>query len=107
MTNNKYLRLSAVNENDYYLYSCSPHEICKTIISQGKFVANLKKQTQFSKGQIRVKRVTSMVYGEFNGPGRRKNKANSKPILFSPQIYLGIEDWVEKTKPMLKWAICR
>ncbi|OHB62894.1 MAG: hypothetical protein A2168_04860 [Planctomycetes bacterium RBG_13_50_24] len=44
MTNNKYLRLSAVNENDYYLYSGSPREICKTVISQGKFVANLKKQ---------------------------------------------------------------
>jgi len=48
------LRLSAVNENDYYLYSCSPHEIAcplggKTVISQGKFVVNLKKQAKIMK----------------------------------------------------------
>jgi hypothetical protein len=29
-------------------------------------------------------------------------QSQTKPILFSPQIYLGVEDWVEKTKP-----ICR
>ena len=38
-------------------------------------------------------------YEDFHAFVRRKNKPNSKPILFSPQIYLGVEDWVEKTKP--------
>ena len=37
---------------------------------------NLKKQTQFPKGQNDVKSVSIMVYGDFDGPGRRKNKAN-------------------------------
>ena len=32
------------------VYSCSPHEIGKTVISRGKFVVNLKKQTQFAGG---------------------------------------------------------
>ena len=27
-------------------------------------------------------------------------QSQTKPNLFSPQIYLGIEDWVEKTKPI-------
>jgi len=31
-------------------------------------------------------------YEEFHALRRRKNKANSKPILFSPQIYLGVEN---------------
>src|SRR4030066_378482 len=55
MTNNKYLRLSAVNENDYYLYSGSPREICKTVISQGKFVANLKKQACPERSRMKPK----------------------------------------------------
>ena len=40
----------------------------------------LKKQTQFVEWQNDVKSILTMVYGDFNGPGRRKNKANSKPI---------------------------
>jgi len=35
----------------------------------------LKKQTQFLQGQNDVKSVLIMVYGDFNGPRRRKNKA--------------------------------
>ena len=30
-------------------------------------------------------------YEDFYGFGLRENKPNSKPILFSPQIYLGVE----------------
>ena len=29
------------------VYSSSPHEIGKTVISRGKFVVNMKKQSQF------------------------------------------------------------
>ena len=43
--------------------------------------SDLKKQSQFSKGQNNVKSILTMSYGDFDGPGRRENKANSKPIL--------------------------
>jgi len=39
----------------------------------------LKKQSQFPKGQNNVKSILSMLYGDYNGPRRRKNKPNSKP----------------------------
>ena len=55
-----------------------------------KFVVNLKKQTQFSKGQIGAKSVMIMVYGDYGGRGWRKNKANSKPI--KPNVYLTAEN---------------
>jgi hypothetical protein len=29
----------------------------------------------------------------------KPNKPNSKLIIFSPQIYLGVINWFEKTKP--------
>jgi len=45
-----------------------------------RFVAKLKKQSQFSAGRNELKSILTMVYGDFNEPGRRKNKANSKPI---------------------------
>jgi hypothetical protein len=51
----------------------------------------LKKQSQFSKGQNDVNAVFIMVYGDLDGPGHRKNKANSKPIVFSPQIFRGLK----------------
>jgi hypothetical protein len=38
--------------------------------------AHLKKQSQFSKGKIDVILATVMVYGDFDGPGRRENIAN-------------------------------
>jgi hypothetical protein len=31
-----------------------------------------------------------------------EKQSQSKPILFSPQIYLGVENEFEKTNPMLK-----
>jgi len=40
----------------------------------------LKKQSQFVNGQNDVKSILTMSYGDFDGPGRRENKANSKPI---------------------------
>jgi len=39
----------------------------------------LKKQSQFAKGQNDVKSILTKSYGDFDGPGRRKNKPNSKP----------------------------
>jgi len=44
------------------VYSCSPHEIAyplrdKTIISRGKFVVNLKKQSQFIRAAFGVLRA--------------------------------------------------
>jgi len=41
---------------------------------------NLKKQSQYSKGQNDIMSISAMVYGDFSGPRRRKNKANSNPI---------------------------
>jgi hypothetical protein len=41
---------------------------------------DLKKQTQFANGQNDVKSILIMSYGDLCGPGRRKNKPNSKPI---------------------------
>jgi len=29
-----------------------------------------------------------------------KKQSQFKPNLFSPQIYLGVEDWIEKTNPI-------
>jgi len=40
----------------------------------------LKKQSQFLKGHNDAKPVMTKVYGDLKVPGRRKNKANSKPI---------------------------
>ena len=40
-----------------------------------KIELNLKKQTQFAKGHNDVKSMLIMVYGDFNVPERRKNKA--------------------------------
>jgi hypothetical protein len=40
----------------------------------------LKKQSQFTKGQIDVKSVMTMVYEDVTEWRQRKNKANSKPI---------------------------
>jgi len=37
---------------------------------------DLKKQTQFLNGQNDAKSMLTMVYGDFDGPERRKNKAN-------------------------------
>jgi len=39
-------------------------------------------------------------YEEFYAFERRKNEANSKPILFSPQIFWGLKTQFEKTKPI-------
>jgi len=40
---------------------CSPREIGNVVISQGKFVVNLKKQTQFVKGQNERKYLLERV----------------------------------------------
>ena len=59
-----------------------------------------KNKPNLRKGKMDVYIYMKRSYEDFSVFGRRKNKANSKPILFSPQIYLGVEDWVEKTKPI-------
>ena len=41
---------------------------------------NLKKQSQFAKGENDVKQVMTGFYEDLAGWMRRKNKANSKPI---------------------------
>jgi len=43
---------------------------------------DLKKQSQFAKGQ-NVKSVSIMSYGDFGGPMRRKNKAKQSQFLQS------------------------
>jgi len=40
----------------------------------------LKKQSQFQNGQNDVKSRLTMVYGDFDGPGRRKNKAKQSQL---------------------------
>ena len=42
--------------------------------------SDLKKQSQFVKGQNDAKSVQAKVYGNLDGWMRRENKANSKPI---------------------------
>jgi hypothetical protein len=44
------------------------------------FVGNLKKQSQFLKGQINTNFCLTKDYGNKTAFGLRKNKANSKPI---------------------------
>ena len=46
-----------------------------------------------------------MTYGDFDDFMRfwaAKNKPNSKPILFSPQILWGLKTLFEKTKPIFE-----
>ena len=50
---------------------------------------NLKKQSQFAVWQIDVKSYMKGYYEEFQALGRRKNKANSKPISLSCLIPKG------------------
>ena len=54
---------------------------------------DLKKQSQFSQGQIGAKSVITIVYGDFDGPGRRENKANSKPNKANSKPIAGL--WLE------------
>jgi hypothetical protein len=43
------------NESKSGVYSCSPREIGKAVISRGEFVVKLKKQSQFAIGVNRRK----------------------------------------------------
>jgi hypothetical protein len=65
-------------------------------------IGNLKKQSQSLKGQNGVNSYMKGYYGKITAFVARKNKANSKPILVSPQIFWGLKSLFEKTKP-----ICR
>jgi len=49
------------NAHKFGVYSCSPHEIGKTVISRGKFVVKLKKQSQFAVGRNWRKLFTERV----------------------------------------------
>jgi len=51
------------------VYSGSPHEICKTVISQGKFVANLKKQSQFVGLRPEILSTKLEILNKTNGCG--------------------------------------
>jgi len=42
----------------------------------------------------------TLLFGEKTKP----IQSQTKPILFSPQIYLGVEKRFEKTKPICEWA---
>jgi len=46
---------------------------------------DLKKQSQFSNDQNDFKSILTMVYGDYDGPGQRKNKANQSQ--FQSQNY--------------------
>jgi hypothetical protein len=52
---------------------------CQMTDSSTFYRVYLKKQSQLQNGQNDVKSVLIMSYGDFDGPRRRKNKANSKP----------------------------
>jgi len=43
--------------------------------------SNLKKQSQFAKGQNDVKLALTMVYRDIGGLGRRKNKAKQSQFI--------------------------
>jgi len=55
-----------------------------------KIELNLKKQSQFLKGQNDAMPVMTMVYGDHSGPRRLENKANSKPN--KPNLYFTAEN---------------
>jgi len=44
------------------------------------------------------------IFTLWDGEKTNPIQSQTKPILFSPQIYLGVENEFEKTKPILKWA---
>jgi len=60
--------------------------------------SNLKKQSQFAGGQIGATSYLKGIYGNKPACGAAKNKANSKPILFSPQIFRGLKNEFEKSQ---------
>jgi hypothetical protein len=41
---------------------------------------NLKKQSQFPRGESGAILAMTMVYGDFGGPGHRENKANQSQL---------------------------
>jgi len=71
-------------------------------------VVKLKKQSQFAKGQngrkVNYNKGIREIYWIGHLVKTNPIQSQTKPILFSPQIYLGVEDWVEKTNPISKWA---
>jgi len=58
-----------------------------------------KNKANLWKAEMSVSIYMKGYYDDFGGFGRGKNKPNSKPILFSPQIYLGVENPIWKNKP--------
>jgi hypothetical protein len=42
---------------------------------------HLKKQSQLLKDQNGVKSIVTMGYGDFDGPGQRRNKANQSQFV--------------------------
>jgi len=45
-------------------------------------------------GKMSVSIYKKGEYEDFHTLGRRKNKPNSKPILFSPQIFWGLKGYI-------------
>src|SRR4030042_3495464 len=68
---------------------------------------DLKKQSQFLRGRKTLSIYMKGDYEELHALKRRKNKANSKPILFSPQIFWGLKNEFEKTKPIYSFRVLR
>jgi hypothetical protein len=70
------------------------------VLQQGK----LKKQSQFSKWENDFKSILSILYGDFDGPGPRKNKPNqtqSKPISNEIMVFMHIAQ--DKRLPCWDW----
>ncbi len=66
----------------------------------------MKKQTQFSKGQNERKTIYNREIREIYRIGHlvKTNpiQSQTKPILFSPQIFWGLKTQFEKTKPIFE-----
>jgi len=67
-------------------------------------IVNLKKQSQFSKGQNDVKSVITMEYGKDDNWRRRENKPNSKPNKANRWALAGNPKQVRPSLPSL-WLI--
>jgi len=76
-----------------------------------KFELNLKKQTQFMKGQnerkVNYNKGIREIYWIGHLVKTNPIQSQTKPIYVSPQHCWGLKNLFEKTKPMLIWANCR
>ena len=65
--------------------------------------SELKKQSQFFKGQNDVKSILIMVYGDFDGPSQRKNKPNQTQFMLAPSTAGGWKTNLKKQSQFISY----